>query len=150
MRGGGGFAQREQLHSAPHTSFVSGLSWLANGTPRHPSPPPLLLLALVTPRLPLPPHSSGRRSVETCYGGTEHEGGKCWQTLIGMTPSRSYHGPSKALCSEPVRSRSSTLSSIQIVFKPAIFIVLKILLTSFSWIFEKYGLLFLLLILLLQ
>lgn len=26
-------AQREQLHSAPHTSFVSGLSWLANVLP---------------------------------------------------------------------------------------------------------------------
>lgn len=26
-------AQREQLHSAPHTSFVSGLSWLSNGAP---------------------------------------------------------------------------------------------------------------------
>lgn len=24
-------AQQEQLHSAPHTSFVSGLSWLPNG-----------------------------------------------------------------------------------------------------------------------
>lgn len=29
-------AQREQLYSTPHTSFVSELSWLANGAP----PPP--------------------------------------------------------------------------------------------------------------
>lgn len=33
-------AQREQLHSAPHTSFVSGLSCLANRAPPSPKPSP--------------------------------------------------------------------------------------------------------------
>lgn len=33
-------AQREQLRSALHTSFVSGLSWPANGAQPPPPPPP--------------------------------------------------------------------------------------------------------------
>lgn len=78
-------AQREQLRSAPHTSFVSGLSRLANGA----QPPPLKILKTGRAFQGLPGVGSGRiysvdgeglRSVgqrgvsETNWGPTEQSG----------------------------------------------------------------------------